>query len=182
MAAHGRVAAGTTDRRWLDTLARRYTPALHSFFERRLHRKADVQDLVQDVFLRLSRLDDAGRIEKPEHYLFRTASSALRDHIRRQAVRQAHLHDPLHGPRAESLASAEVPLPETLDRNEAVGVLQATLRELPERTRDVFVLRMLEDLRTIDVARSLGISTRAVEKHYARALARISVALAVYRD
>jgi len=51
---------------------------------------------------------------------------------------------------------------------------------LPERTRDVFVLRMLEGCRMTEVARAMGISTRAAEKHQARALAYVAERLADY--
>ena len=52
--------------------------------------------------------------------------------------------------------------------------LRRALAELPERTRDVFVLRMLEGLKMADVAHAMAISTRAAEKHQARALAHVA--------
>lgn len=174
--------AGGTDRRWLDALARRYTPALYRYFERRLDRRADVHDLVQDVFLRLARIGDVEAIEKTENYLFTTASNALRDHQRRKTVRQSHLHDSIDGMIVGDLLSADVSALDVVAGQQAVLALQAALRELPERTRDIFVLRMIEEQRTADVAHDLGISTRAVEKHYAKALARVAIALRAYRD
>lgn len=176
-----RMTATGPDRRWLDALARRYTPALHRFFERRLDRKADVHDLVQDVFLRLARMNGDQPIEKPENYLFTTASNALRDHVRRQAVRQTYQHDPLHEAGAEELAAADVSPLQALEGRQAIQALQLALRQLPERTRDIFVLRMIENQRTVDVAHCIGISTRAVEKHYAKALAQIAGALRAHR-
>jgi RNA polymerase sigma-70 factor (ECF subfamily) len=59
--------------------------------------------------------------------------------------------------------------------------LRRALAELPERTRDVFVLRMLEGLKMADVAHALAISTRAAEKHQARALAHIADRLKAWR-
>ncbi len=178
----GQTAAIDPDRRWLDALVRRYTPALHRFFERRLDRQADVHDLVQDVFLRLSRMDGAHTIEKPENYLFTTASNALRDHIRCQTVRQSHRHDPIHEAQSGTLPSCDVSPLQIVEGRQAIHALQRALHDLPERTRDIFVLRMIEGQRTVDVAQVIGISTRAVEKHYATALARVAGALRAYRD
>lgn len=166
------------DRRWLDAVARRYTHALSRFFERRVDRKSDVPDLVQDVFLRLSQLNDTSVIEKPENYLFRTASNALRDHFRRSAVRPTHSAETF----MEHHGGSDFSPTDVLEGRESIVALQAALRELPERTRDVFVLKMLEGHKTADVARAMGISTRAIEKHLAKALAHISQALAAYRD
>ncbi|ARS28715.1 RNA polymerase sigma factor [Sphingomonas sp. KC8] len=166
------------DRRWLEAVARRYTQALSRFFERRIDQKSDVPDLVQDVFLRLSRLNDHSAIEKPENYLFRTASNALRDHFRRNAVRPTHAAETF----LEHHGGSDFSPTDVLEGRQSIVALQAALRELPERTRDVFVLKMLEGHKTADVARTMGISTRAIEKHFAKALAHVSQALAAYRD
>lgn len=165
-------------RDWLDTIARHYAPALRQFFERRLESKSDAADLVQDVFMRLSRMKVTETIRKPEHYLFRIASNALRDHYRRNTVRLASAHEPM----GEKSASHDFSPAEIVESRQAVRELEHILRQLPERTRDIFVFRMLDERKTDDVARSLGISTRAVEKHYAKALARITRALRAYRD
>ena len=68
-----------------------------------------------------------------------------------------------------------------LEGKAAVTHLLAALMKLPERTRDVFVLRMFEDLRPGDIADGMGISRRAVEKHFACALKHACEALADWR-
>ena len=169
---------GTARDTILSRLARTYGQALGRFFERRVAVKADVPDLVQDVFLRLSRMPDPAAIEKPEHFLFVTAANVLKDRARRDAVRGAGLHDELPG---DDLAGSEIPPDRVLESREAADRLQAVLLELPERTRDIFVLRVLEGVKMADVARTFGISTRAAEKHQARALARVTAALEDWR-
>lgn len=163
----------------LDRLARRHGAALTRFFERRVQRKSEVPDLVQDVFLRLSRIPDPAAIERPENYLFATAASALRDRARRDSVRCADSHDEFdefaHG--SSDFSPARV-----LEGREAVERLRTTLLSLPERTRDAFVLRVFEDQKMADVARSLGISVRAAEKHYAKAMAHVARALEDWRN
>jgi RNA polymerase sigma-70 factor (ECF subfamily) len=158
----------------LDALARQYADALTRFFTRRVDNKSDIADLVQEVFLRLSRLKDLSAIESPEQYLFATAASALRDRRRRDVVRQQHLHQPYD--EAADTRSDFAP-----DRvyagREAVDRLRDTIRELPERTRDICVLRIFEDLKMAEIAKLLGISQRAVEKHYAKGMAHISLRL-----
>lgn len=165
-------------RAWLDNIARNYAPALRQFFERRLESKSDAADLVQDVFLRLSRMKVKGSIKKPEHYLFRTASNALRDHHRRNGVRHSNAHEPIE----ENGIFLDFSPAQIVEGRQAIHELERILKALPTRTRDVFVFRMLEERKSEDVAHLLGISTRAVEKHYAKALARITRALRAYRD
>lgn len=172
------IAAAADRSTLLDGLARRYGRALSRFFERRVAHKADVPDLVQDVFLRLSRLPDPSAIAKPEHYLFATAASALKDRARRDAVRCAGAHDEFD----ETLhAGSDFSPARVLEGKEAIDRLQATLRSLPERTRDAFVLRVFEEQKMADVARALGISVRAAEKHYAKAMAHVARTLEDWR-
>ena len=52
---------------------------------------------------------------------------------------------------------------------EALSEVGAALLELPERTRQVFVLRRLEDMSFREIALRLGLSVSAVEKHMLRA-------------
>jgi RNA polymerase sigma-70 factor (ECF subfamily) len=174
----GREMAGSRER-LLDRLARRYAAPLARFFERRVGSQADVPDLVQEVFLRLSRMPDPAGIEKPDSFLFVTAANALKDRARREAARGAGLHDSW-----DEIAhpGSEITPHRVLEGREAVARLRAALLELPERTRDIFVLRVLEGVKMADVARAIGISTRACEKHFARAMAHVALALEDWRD
>jgi len=164
----------------LARMAVSYREPLSRFFARRVREPADVPDLVQEVFLRLARMPDPAAIEKPEHFLFVTAANVLRDRARRAAVRGNGLHDPLSDD--DRLASSEIPADRVLAGKEAASRLRAVLGELSERQRDVFVLRVLEGMKMADVARALSISTRAAEKHQAKALAHVAAALEGWRD
>lgn len=163
----------------LDHLVRRYSRALTSFFQRRVSNQDDVPDLVQDVFLRLSRLEELPELRHPEAYLFQTASCALRDRFRRDTVRERTAHfafdDMLHG-------SSPITPERIVTGQLAVRELRDAIARLPERSRDVFVLRAFEDMSCASIADAMGISRRAVEKHYARALARVTISLKAYRD
>lgn len=164
--------------RILDRLARVYAKPLARFFERRVRSRDEVPDLVQDVFLRMSAVTDPNAIEKPEHYLFVTAANSLRDKARRDAARCVGQHvdfDEITAP-----GSDMTPL-RVLEGKAAIARLRGALLELPERTRDIFVLRVFEEFRMTEVASAIGISTRAAEKHYARALAHVVRALEDWR-
>jgi RNA polymerase sigma factor (sigma-70 family) len=175
----GKGLGRVSGRLGLDALARLYSAPLARYFRRAAGSDTDVPDLVQDVLTRLAQLRDLSTIEKPEHYIFRTASNTLRDHARRNHIRHRSDHiefDPDH--HAGSDFSSE----RVYAGREAVKAVQVALRALPERTRDVFVLRVLEEQKTADVARALGLSTRAVESHLAKALAHLAAVLKDHRD
>lgn len=151
-------------------LAREAEPVrrwLTGFFRRRVREDSEVEDLVQDVFARIAARDSEEAIGNLGAYVLRTATSVLADRARRRATRQADLHveiDPdRHG-------DVEIDPERVLSGKEELNAATAALLSLPERTRTVFVLRRLEGFRHGDIARHLGISVSAVEKHMVRAI------------
>src|SRR3984893_12556424 len=77
----------------LDRLARRYYAPLASFFRKRTRDTAEVQDLVQQVFLRLAQYREVDKIRNPEGFIFQTASNTLKDHFRNTAVRNRFIKE-----------------------------------------------------------------------------------------
>ena len=158
----------------LDSLARRYYAPLVSFFRKRTRDAPEADDLVQQVFLRLAQYRDLGDIRNPDGYIFQTAANTLKDHFRHAAVRERFARD---SSAATDEAGSHFSPERVLLGRESVAHLVDALRQLPERTRDVLMLRCFEGLKHAEIARLHGISVRAVEKHVARALAHLSQAV-----
>jgi RNA polymerase sigma factor (sigma-70 family) len=158
----------------LDQLARRYYAPLMSFFRKRTRQTADVQDLVQQVFLRLAQYRDMEKIRNVEGYIFQTASNTLKDHARNAAVRHRFLNQQIE---SDHPAHSEFSPERVLLGRESVALLTAALRKLPERTRDILTLRCFEGLKHAEIARLQGISVRAVEKHIERGLGQLGDAI-----
>jgi RNA polymerase sigma factor (sigma-70 family) len=163
-----------TVRSLLDDLARRYYAPLSSYFRKRTRNSTEAQDLVQQVFLRLAQYRNLGDLQNRDAYIFQTAANTLKDHYRRQIVRERM---PAGHPAFFDPTDSDFSPDRVLQGREALARLVAALRELPERTRDVLMLRCFEGLKHSEIARLQGISTRAVEKHMAKALAHLSGAV-----
>lgn len=151
-------------------LAREAEPVrrwLIGYFRRRVRNEGDVEDLVQEVFARIVARDSTRPVEHLGGYVLRTAASVLADRGRRAASRHVDLHvefdEIRHG-------DEEIDPERVLSGKEDLHAATAALLSLPERTRTVFVLRRLEGHRHADIARHLGISVSAVEKHMVRAI------------
>lgn len=166
--ALGLALRGASQRAVIEMLSRRFRRPLLRYFEKRIGRQADTEDLVQDVFLRLA---DGGRVDaenRVEGYLFTTAANLLRDRQRRLATRSTRAHEPyeddVHG------VVQSPPSPERLlQSSQLIEQLVAGMYELPERTRIVFALYHLHDLSHAEIANRLGIAISTIEKHMARA-------------
>lgn len=151
----------------MDQGFRKSLPALRRWFSRRLRNPADVDDAVQDVWLRSHGHLAQGEVGNVQAYLFQTAQSVVTDRARRGGVRKEGAHESLeeHHHPVEGITPERV-----LMGKEAVAQVRARLAAMPERTRDVFVLHRFEEMSYAEIARSLGISVSAVEKHIMKAL------------
>ncbi|WP_255263667.1 sigma-70 family RNA polymerase sigma factor [Pseudomonas aegrilactucae] len=129
------------------------------------------QDVLHDAFIRYLLADRQTRIEQPNAYLRRVAQSVLIDHFR-QTGRFCSLDEPEGLAIAnDSLGEHFTPSPEhLLDMRQRLEALQRIIDFLPPRCREVFWLARIEGHKQLDIARILGISLSAVERHLIRAL------------
>jgi RNA polymerase sigma-70 factor (ECF subfamily) len=155
----------------LEALAERFRPLLLGYFRRRVASRVEAEDLVQEVFLRLLRRGGADALADARAYLFETAVSVFIDRNRRGKVRRKKDHEAFD---SETHGGADFPSERVCMGREALSRVSAALLELPERTRTIFVLRRLEDMKYSDIARRLGISVSAVEKQMVRAMAHLT--------
>lgn len=155
----------------LHALFERYRPALRAFFARRVRNAADADDLVQDVFVRLSRLSSSADIRNIEAFIFQTAVNLLRDHGRR-----AKAHQVMGALSAVNFEPQdEEPSPyRVVEAKAELSQVMAALGSLSERARNIFILRRLEQVKVDDIARFYGISVSAVEHHITRAQAHLA--------
>jgi RNA polymerase sigma factor (sigma-70 family) len=142
--------------------------SLERYFIRRVRDRGEAEDLVQDVFVRLTRRGGLGDVENLSGYIFETAASVLQDRARRRQVRAADAHDAFD---VEHHAGEDFAPDRVLDGKERLRLVSAALLELPERTRHIFVLRRVDGMRYNEIASRFGISVSAVEKHMQRAVA-----------
>ena len=140
-----------------------YEPGLRRYFRRRAP-AAQVDDLVQEVFARLLSLRDPAAVQDLERYIFVVAASVLSRQHRRGSSWQT-IED------FEAIAPRDEVTPErSLIGKEGVEAMLSALDELPARTRHVFLLHRVEEMTYQRIARELGVSVSAVEKHMMAAL------------
>lgn len=153
-----------------DTLARfhrEFRPALMAFFLRRSQSHSEAEDLTQEVFIRIAGKQDVN-MRSAEAYVFQTAANLLRDRGRREKVRQ----DFAAGVRmVDGIGVEQLDPYRVAAGREQLALLDAALSDLPERTRQIFLLFRYENVSQRTIAESFGISVSAVEKHLRRAMA-----------
>jgi len=142
----------------------------------------EAEDGVQEVFLKVQRKIATFRGDAAlSTWLYRVAVNVLRDH-RRRLQRQKRVL-PLRGaPDQEEPVEAGIegdePSPgERMERAERAALVRAALERLPDRFREVLVLRELEGLSYRDIGRILDLPQGTVESRIHRARLRLAADL-----
>ncbi len=139
----------------------------------------DALDVVQDAMLKLARNYSARPSAEWRPLFYRILENGIRDLQRRRAVRK-RLMVWLPGPKEDPDDEAQDPLdnvaaggadvPELLMQGQAMVKLETSLRALPARQREAFMLRNFEGLDVAETARAMGCSEGSVKTHYSRAV------------
>jgi RNA polymerase sigma-70 factor (ECF subfamily) len=150
-------------------LERRHGSRLRRFLASRLRSAAaDASDLVQEVFLRLLRIDRHETIRSSESYLFTIAFHVLHQHaLRRSAAPEtmdiaALVEELASGPDNDPAGRAE-----TQQRLEA---LQGALQELSPKAQAVLLLHRRDGYSLEEIGTQLGVSRAMAAKYLAKAL------------
>lgn len=155
----------------VEALFLRFRPALLRFFERRAFAPADAEDMTQEVFLRITRLRGTQELWQPAGFLFQVAANVMRDRFRRDSARQQRQHiafddaefEVHHAPSEEAV----------YEQRESLLHFLASVRELTPKCRMVFLLHKYEEMTYAEIARKLGVSVSAIEKHMMNAIRHI---------
>jgi RNA polymerase sigma-70 factor (ECF subfamily) len=146
----------------------RFAPMVYSFLRRGLGPGADVDDVVQEVFLRVFRrvktLRDASALRS---FVFSIAVRVMRWQLRRRIVRRwVRLSE------TGELPEISQP-PMDVEAREVLRRLYAIFDKLSPADRTIFVLRQIEDLSLPEIARTVELSLSTVKRRLTRTSERV---------
>jgi len=138
----------------------------------------DAFDAVQDAMMKLVQSYATRSSEEWRPLFYRILANGIRDMQRRRTVRRRIMawlpmrdaeDDEDFDPLAQA-PSAEPTPARRLELDEAIGVLETAIAELPPRQQQAFLLRNFEGLDVSETATAMGCSEGSVKTHYFRAL------------
>jgi RNA polymerase sigma-70 factor (ECF subfamily) len=150
-----------------------------------LRHEDDAHDAVQDAMLQLARAYADRPAEEWKPLFYRILENRIRDMQRRRTVRgRVIAWLPFRGDEDEDepdpIAQARSPDPgptQRLELDQAMGILEKAVGELPRRQQQAFLLRALEGMDVAETATAMGCSQGSVKTHYFRAVQALRVQL-----
>ncbi len=125
----------------------------------------DVEDIVQETYVRACQMSDIDKIMEPQAFLFKVARNLALDYIKCANTRLAVSREDIDEPGA----SAMLPLvDETLEKvasNEEFAEFCEAVRRLPSQRRRAFVLKKVYGYTQREIAAEMQISVKTVERH-----------------
>jgi RNA polymerase sigma-70 factor (ECF subfamily) len=133
-------------------------------------RGADIDDLIQEGFLRLCvyQQERKASVRDPVAFLVDVVEKVHIDRVRRATLTRRIFSDqPFE--EADCVDTASLP-EQDAEGHELIERIERSLAAANPRTREAFLLHRFEGMSYAEIAERFGISTRAVTNHIAKAL------------
>jgi RNA polymerase sigma factor (sigma-70 family) len=164
----------TEQARWFADEVHAHDGQLRAYLRGSYPAVRDVDDVVQESYLRTWKARLAHPIASTKSFLFRVARNLAIDSLRRKnsaATESSVGLDDL------CVQDDGADVTATLSLQEKIDLLTAALATLPERTREIVFLRKFQGLPQKEVAARLAIAERTVETQLAKGMKRCAIYL-----
>jgi RNA polymerase sigma factor (sigma-70 family) len=129
----------------------------------------DIEDIVQETFVRFMQAGTGRRIDHPKSFMFRTARNLALNHVQRfDNKMRRHMVDVFD----EQVQLATETLEAQFESHERFANACRAISKLPGQCRHAFTLRKVYGLSQKEVAQALEMTEGNVEKHVSRGLSR----------
>jgi RNA polymerase sigma factor (sigma-70 family) len=154
---------------WFVNQVFQHRAALHRYLGKLTSGAEDIEDLVQETYVRMYALPDFHLVESPKALLFRIAHNLAVERARRHKTQAT---DTVGDLESLTVFSEEAPPEEQTDARRRFESFCMAVERLPPICRRVFVLRKVHKLSHAEISEVLGVSESTIEKHVAKGLVR----------
>lgn len=154
------------DKQALDEIYKFFYPKLYVFAKSFLKVEDDINDILQDVFVKLwLNREKISKVETFNSYLFTIAKNAIVSYFREKSKDQK-----FEARVKEILVSTENEYNDELEYKDLKQNLESIIDQLPDKRKQIFKLSREEGLSNKEIAEKLDISVKTVEDHMRHAL------------
>lgn len=125
-------------------------------------------DIVQDVFIKLWEKCKDVSIDKAKSFLFTAANNLFLNEVKHKKIKQKYAKQ------IQFYNKIEKEDPQfKMEENQFKLKLETAINNLPEGQKEVFLLNRINKMTYREIADSLGVSQKAVEKRMSKALLKL---------
>lgn len=135
----------------------RYWVELYDAAYQRLKNKEQVEDIIQDVFVKLWIRRAELNINNAQAYLHTAIRFRVFNYVERENVHESFF-EPF-----ESIVSPHQSADERVLEKELLDLVQAYIESLPRKRKEIFLLHTRDNLSTKEIAERLNISQKTVQ-------------------
>jgi len=153
-------------------------PKVKSFALQILMCEEDAEDICQDIFIKLLDLPKIWKDkDKRSGYMFAMTRNHIFNHIKHKNIERRYQQELIK----RNLITEEFGLEDTLHAKEIDLLVTYTIDQMPQRRKDIFKMSRYEGKSNNQIAESMDMSVRTVERHLYLALSDLKKALLFYR-
>lgn len=135
---------------------------LKKFLTRYFYQRQDIEDVVQETYLRACKAEKETVILQPRAFLFRIARNLALNELKKKS---RHITDYLDDSDECPSGGAGSTLEEEVQAQEHLGLYCEAIANLPKQCRRVCLLRKVHGLKHREIADRLNLSRTSIEKH-----------------
>ena len=125
----------------------------------------DVEDIVQETYVRVCQIDNKDTIRQPQSFMFRTAQNLALNHIKRAEYRLTEGVDAIDELGALPADFMQDGTYAQVTSDEQFALFCEAVRHLPQQCRRAYVLKKVYGYTLREIAAEMGLSESTVEKH-----------------
>lgn len=130
----------------------------------------EVEDIVQETYVRLCTLEQPKTITEPRSFLYRTAKNLAFDHLKKAETRLSDELEEGFEDLTQELGGDSTW--QNVASDQEFAHFCEAVRQLPSASRKVFVLKKVYGYSQKEIAKMMKISESTVEKHIAQGMKR----------
>lgn len=140
---------------------------MHRYLGRFFSSRQDVEDVAQEAYLRAYAAERDKVIEQPRAFLFRIAKNVALTRLTRKSRQiTSYIEDSC----SSVVLATEPSTDEQVEAEQMFGVYCEVVASLPEKCRQVFLLRKVHGLAHKEIAERMSLSVSSVEKYLRQGL------------
>ena len=159
--------AETSSGEFVGRAFQKYNESLVRYLSVRLHSRRDAEEVAQEAYVRMLKLDEPDTISHMQAYLFKIASNIAIDRMRSQGRQPPHCSiDAI----ADGIAAPATSVDRIVEAQQQLLLIKEIIAELPPKCRKAFLLYKFKGQSYAEIAQSMQLTQSMIRKYVLRAI------------